>query len=329
MKVRRSAIAILIALTLLLSSDSLHTSGQQRQPSTASRVKTLRIQVLSTMLADEGIGEWGFAAIVEADGHRVLFDTGARSDTVLKNAAELGVDLSTVKEVILSHNHADHTGGLITLRREMMKKNPSALSVAYVGKGIFLSRPRDGGEGNKMIAWKSEYESLGGRFIEQENPVEIYPSVWLTGLVPRKYPERNWPEKRMIRIDGKDLEDNIPEDMSMVFDTDKGLVLLSGCGHAGIVNTLEHARNKVRQTDVYAAIGGFHLFNLSDDSLAWTSKKLREFGLKNFSGAHCTGIEPVFRIRQEVGLDRRTSVVASVGSSFNLDTGIDPLQLAK
>src|SRR6266850_6859676 len=82
------------------------------------RVRTLRIQVLSTMLADdEGIGEWGFAALVEADGHQFLFDTGARPDTVLTNARALGVDLSGVQDVILSHNHGDHTGGLVTLRR--------------------------------------------------------------------------------------------------------------------------------------------------------------------------------------------------------------------
>src|SRR6266480_3998891 len=85
------------------------------------RVHELRVLVLSTMLADAGIGEWGYAAIVEADGHRILFDTGANPDTVLKNAKELGVDLATVKDVILSHNHSDHTNGLMTLRREFAK----------------------------------------------------------------------------------------------------------------------------------------------------------------------------------------------------------------
>ena len=77
------------------------------------RVHSLRVLILSTMLADEGIGEWGFAVLVEADGHRILFDTGYHPDTVLKNARELGVDLSSVQEVVLSHNHEDHTGGLL------------------------------------------------------------------------------------------------------------------------------------------------------------------------------------------------------------------------
>jgi len=99
------------------------------QPDPAYQVRSLRVQVLSTMLtADEGVGEWGFAAVVEADGHRILFDTGARPNTVLNNAQELGVDLSNVTEVILSHNHSDHTGGLVTLRRALSAKNPAALA---------------------------------------------------------------------------------------------------------------------------------------------------------------------------------------------------------
>src|SRR5580704_3509007 len=111
------------------------------------QVQSLRVQVLSTMLtSDEGIGEWGFSAVVEADGHRILFDTGARPDTVLTNAKELGVDLSNITDVILSHNHADHTGGLMTLRRAMLQKNPMALSRAHVGKGIFTPRRTDQGK---------------------------------------------------------------------------------------------------------------------------------------------------------------------------------------
>jgi 7,8-dihydropterin-6-yl-methyl-4-(beta-D-ribofuranosyl)aminobenzene 5'-phosphate synthase len=118
------------------------------------------------MLADtRGIGEWGFAALVEADGHRVLLDTGARPETVLRNAAELGVDLTDVPDVVLSHHHGDHTGGLVTLRRELSKTNPKALARAYVGRDIFLSRPRDDGrESNETIALAELYKASGGTF---------------------------------------------------------------------------------------------------------------------------------------------------------------------
>jgi 7,8-dihydropterin-6-yl-methyl-4-(beta-D-ribofuranosyl)aminobenzene 5'-phosphate synthase len=109
----------------------------------AAQIRTLKITLLSTMLVADmaGMGEWGFSALVEADGHRILLDTGAHPDTVLQNARALNIDLSDVNEVILTHNHWDHVSGLLTLRREMMKKNPAALSVVHVSKGIFYSRP--------------------------------------------------------------------------------------------------------------------------------------------------------------------------------------------
>src|SRR6266567_4241516 len=111
----------------------------------SGKVKSLKVTILSTMLADEGIGEWGFSALVEVDGHKILFDTGARPDTVLNNVKDLGVDLTNITDVILSHNHRDHTGGLMTLRRAMLEKNPAALSRAHVGQGIFAVRRLDQG----------------------------------------------------------------------------------------------------------------------------------------------------------------------------------------
>jgi 7,8-dihydropterin-6-yl-methyl-4-(beta-D-ribofuranosyl)aminobenzene 5'-phosphate synthase len=117
-------------------------------------------------------------------------------------------------------------------------------------------------------------------------------------------------------------EDIVPEDTSLVLDTDRGLIVLSGCCHAGIINTLEYSRKKVRQAPIYAAIGGFHLMRASDATLDWTARKLREFGLSNFIGAHCTGIEPVYRIRQKAGLNRRTCIVGGVGDQFSMEKGI-------
>jgi 7,8-dihydropterin-6-yl-methyl-4-(beta-D-ribofuranosyl)aminobenzene 5'-phosphate synthase len=283
--------------------------------------------VLSTMLSgnpDGGIGEWGFAALIEVDGRRILFDTGARPETVLKNARELKVDLTNVQDVILTHNHSDHTTGLLTLRREYAREKKTALSVVHVGRGIFWERPS-----SKMNEVKTEYEAMGGSFIEYNEPKEIAPGVWLTGPVPRQHAERNWSGSGRVKTPDGLVEDTIPEDMSLVLATEKGLVLVSGCGHAGIINTLEVARRIVREKPVYAAIGGFHLFNLDDQKLDWTAGKLKEFGLRHFLGAHCTGIEAVYRIRERAGLDRQSCVVGAVGSSFSLDKGIDPLPLAR
>jgi 7,8-dihydropterin-6-yl-methyl-4-(beta-D-ribofuranosyl)aminobenzene 5'-phosphate synthase len=106
-------------------------------------------------------------------------------------------------------------------------------------------------------------------------------------------------------------------------------VVITGCGHAGVINAVEYARSSVRQAPAYAVMGGLHLFRASDEELEWTARKLKGFGLVHLLGAHCTGIEAVFRIRQRAGLTRKTGVVAAIGSSFSLEGGIDPLDLAR
>jgi 7,8-dihydropterin-6-yl-methyl-4-(beta-D-ribofuranosyl)aminobenzene 5'-phosphate synthase len=117
--------------------------------------------------------------------------------------------------------------------------------------------------------------------------------------------------------------------MSLYIDTPQGLVVITGCGHAGTINTIQHARAVVREAPAYGLIGGLHLFASSDKEVEWTATKLKEFGLAHLIGAHCTGIEAVYRIRQVAGLDRKKAVVGAVGSSFSLDGGIDPLDLAR
>ncbi len=163
-----------------------------------------------------------------------------------------------------------------------------------------------------------------------DKPAEILPGVWLTGPVPRTHPERNWSFKRTIRnADVLSVEDNVPEDMSLVVDTDKGLVVISGCGHAGIVNTLEYARHTVREARVHAAVGGFHLFEADAKTLDWTAGKLRAMELGNVLGAHCTGIEAVYGLRQRLELPRASCSVGAVGARFSLKTGLDPGAIAR
>jgi 7,8-dihydropterin-6-yl-methyl-4-(beta-D-ribofuranosyl)aminobenzene 5'-phosphate synthase len=301
-----------------------------------SYVLSAGITVLSTMLTDvAGVGEWGFSALVEVDGKSVLFDTGGRPETVLNNARELGVDLSKVEDVILSHNHWDHVTGLLTLRRELSKVNPKAVSRAHVGHGIFLERLIPAGvlsSGKMTMAEvKKGYEALGGNFIEYTEPRELLTGVWLTGMVPRPYPEKNWsPGIHLRDFDGKIVEDNIPEDQSLALDTDRGLVVLTGCGHAGLINILTYARQTVRPgADLYAVLGGFHLFAAKADTLSWTADKLKEFGIRQIMGAHCTGIEPVYYFRDRLRLERKACVIGAVGSSFELGKGIKAGNIAQ
>jgi 7,8-dihydropterin-6-yl-methyl-4-(beta-D-ribofuranosyl)aminobenzene 5'-phosphate synthase len=295
-----------------------------------AQLPNVKVTILSTMLADDGVGEWGFSALVEAGDHRVLVDTGARPQTVLQNARELGIDLASVHEVILTHNHSDHVGGLMSLRQELMKTDPGAFSRAHVAKGIFYSRPtKTGGEDNEMLGIKKAYEATGGTFVEHETAGEIFPGAWLTGPVPRVYPERNWSITEQVRTPDGLVEDNIPEDQTLVLNTAQGLLVISGCGHAGVINILTFAHKEFPNSSVHAILGGLHLFAASDTQIDWTADKMKEFGTSYLVGAHCTGIESVYRIRQRLGLPRRSAVVGAVGATFVLGVGIHPGRIAQ
>lgn len=319
-----------VACVALVSTTAL-ASGDAPSPR-AYLAKEAKVTILSTMLTDgDGIGEWGFAALVEVDGYRVLFDTGARPETVLRNAQELKIDLSDVTDVILSHFHGDHTGGLLTLRKELSAKNPNALSRLHVAKGIFDIRRRDrqSENVNQMIAVAKMYEASGGKIIVHDGPDMIAPGVWLTGPVARRFPEHNWSGQLFVPTAAGAIEDNIAEDMSLLINAKDGLVLVTGCGHAGIGNILAQSREMMAQAPVRTLIGGLHLFNADDSKLVWTANEIRKAGVHYLLAAHCTGIEATFRLRALLNLDRKTAVVAAVGASYTLSKGIDPLALAR
>lgn len=297
----------------------------------AHQIKNLKITILSTMLAQKGMGEWGFSALVEADSVKILFDAGSHERTVLENSKALNIDLSKVPRFVISHNHWDHTIGWMPLRKEISQRNPQALSVTHVGQGIFDTRLSEKGEEEtKMKDDSALYALSGGRIITHASFTEILPGIYVTGPVARKYPEKNY-DQRWQKKDaaGKTIADIVPEDMSLIIRTEKGLVLLSGCGHSGIINTIAQARDQLQQEPIYAAIGGFHLLQNSDEQIRWTADELKKAGIRYFMGAHCTGIEPVYQIREWAGLKRGESVVGSVGATFDLVKGFTPGALAR
>ena len=304
----------ILLLAILLNGPFL-LGQQERKP-----VSTLKVTTLSTMVVNgKGVGEWGYSALVEVDGKKILFDTGARPETVLQNANEMGIDLSDVEDVFLSHNHWDHTGGLLTLRKELKKSNPNALKRVHVGAGIFSKRVNSD---NTLLATKEALESDNVEFLIYSEQHELFPGVWITGPVKRVHDERNWSGNGQIETTNGIVEDNIPEDQSLVIDTQDGFVLISGCGHAGLVNTLEHIRANINQEKVFTIIGGFHLIAATDEQLKWTAGQLENFGVSKIIGSHCTGINALYTLKDLMSLDRKNAVVGSVGDIFDLENGI-------
>jgi 7,8-dihydropterin-6-yl-methyl-4-(beta-D-ribofuranosyl)aminobenzene 5'-phosphate synthase len=150
----------------------------------------------------------------------------------------------------------------------------------------------------------------------------------LTGPVPRVYPERNWSGSGKVLTPAGLVEDNVPDDQSLIIDTPQGLVVITGCGHAGIVNILNAAGRQFHRP-IMTVIGGIHLFAASDKQVDWTGDKMKEFGVRYLIGAHCTGIESVYRLRDRLGLGRKTAVVGAVGATYTLAEGIHPGAIAQ
>lgn len=175
-----------------------------------------------------------------------------------------------------------------------------------------------------MVAVRAEYESIGGTFIEHAAPAELAPGVWITGPVPRTFAERNWVRtSRLVTGDGI-VEDSLPEDQALVVRTERGLTLLTGCGHAGIGNILAHVQSLHAGTRVLGVLGGLHLLDADDARLRWTAARMRAAGVRYLLGAHCTGLEAVYRLRELAGLTRRTAVVGAVASSYDDASGLSP-----
>ena len=333
LQIRHLARELSLALVALFIAFWIPGRSEASPAGADHQVKALKITVLVTNVAGDphaGAGEWGYSALVEVDGRKILYDTGASPDLVLHNARALHIDLSDVEDVVLSHNHWDHVGGLLTLRRELSQTNPRAISRVHVAAGIFRPRLTDSGEDhNGLREIQAQYLATGGKFIVHDGASELQPGVWFTGPVPRPNNERNWNPGLSLRTAAGLIEDNVPEDAALLFDTPEGTVILTGCGHAGIVNISEDARHIVGPEPILAIVGGLHLFAANEATLAWTSDKLRSYGVRQLLAGHCTGIEATYRLRAALGLSRKTAVVSVVGSSFTLGQGIDALALAQ
>ncbi|MEL0306148.1 MAG: MBL fold metallo-hydrolase [Halieaceae bacterium] len=274
-----------------------------------------QVTVLATNISDYGgLGEWSFAALFESDQDAVLFDTGFKENTVLHNVLHLGVDLSQVEKVVLSHFHSDHTGGLLILREHFRPANESALSQVYVAAGFF-DQSVEVGPGDFAIAqdFRAAAEALGIRFIEVDEPTEIAPKLWLTGPVPRVEEHYNGPSGLFINRDGTSIPDIITDDQSLGYLTDKGWLMTSGCGHSGLINTGKVLQS-IKDEPIYSIVGGFHLWQADSETLNRTASWLGERGLGLMMGGHCTGIAAAETIASQLQLPRSQISHAAIGS---------------
>ena len=236
-------------------------------------------------------GEHGFAALVERDGEKILFDTG-QGMSLQNNARALRINLAAVKKLVLSHGHFDHTGGLaqfLTLSRGVeMIAHPDVFDAKYAE----IDTP--GGKSRTFIGTKFSREFLEGglecRIDFQKKLAEIYPGIFYSGEVPRRTNFEKTDARLMVRRgDVFDL-DPLLDDISLLIETDKGPVVLFGCAHAGAVNILRHFAAATGHRKFHAVIGGTHLgIHGEGEQLNRTMDAFDDFGIELIAVSHCTG----------------------------------------
>lgn len=231
------------------------------------------------------LGEHGFSALVEHDGDTLLWDTG-QGFTLLHNAQRMNKNLHQVNQVALSHGHYDHSGGLLPLLRSCGPKRVFAHPAVFTPR----YRHKDTGESLSLgLPYPRDYlEGQGACFDLAAGYREIMPGIALTGQVPRTTGFETGDSGLFTDRNGCQ-RDRFDDDQSLVISSDKGLVVLLGCCHAGLINTLQHVTDQTGRRDIYAVIGGTHLSFCSSIQLEQTVQALKQWQIHKLAVSHCTG----------------------------------------
>lgn len=245
--------------------------------------------------------EWGLSFFIEADGAKILFDTGA-SDIAMRNADRLGVEIPAGTPIVLSHAHADHTGGLGPALSRIGKTQVFAHPAIWEKK--FTRRPYEDTAADIGIPYeKGELERLGAEFRLSTKPVQFSENIWTTGEIPMVTHFESIEPVFHVLENGAFRPDLIPDDQALVLNSRKGLVIVLGCAHRGMINTILHAQNITGNQRVYAIVGGTHLFPKTEEQKQKAIASLRGFGIQKIGVSHCTGFDASMKLAREFGND--------------------------
>ncbi|MBP3577318.1 MAG: MBL fold metallo-hydrolase [Lachnospiraceae bacterium] len=232
--------------------------------------------------------EHGFSVWIELENEKILFDTG-QTGAFVKNAEQLGIDLSEADRIIVSHGHYDHTGGIPELLGKLKRKTPF-----YMGKEFFIPKYK--------LLEDGSYKYNGNPFVKElltNNPVTELHNIEETVtkisgkliLFKNFFRENNFEKvnpKFFIETEQGFVQDLFPDEIALGIVTERGIVLIAGCSHVGIVNILDTVQ-KETGLPVAAVLGGTHLVEADKERLEKTAEAMKRYGVRTIAVSHCTG----------------------------------------
>lgn len=261
----------------------------------------MRVEI--TILTDNTAGycflaEWGLSILLKVDNLRLLYDCGF-TDTAVRNADLLKVDLTSLDAIVLSHGHVDHTGGLPHVLARSGARRIIAHPAVFERKLRRTANSPDREIGIMTVA--EELRSTGGQLTLVTTPQEVFPGIITSGEVPMSTTFEHIDEGLYHAASGRVEPDPLLDDLSLAIRTEAGLVILLGCAHRGPINIIRHFQQLTGEERVYAIIGGMHLMRSLAGRISETVRALKALGVKKLFCGHCTGFDAMVRLANEFG----------------------------